>query len=420
MTVQRFLILIHCLVLMNGAFLFAEEQELTPSFDEKGQLLFFQTDNGPTYSVDWGSNGTFFFKENEKPLLNYHFGAVPLPEDVEIHHFGVGPTAYDGAYFSDGSAFGGERSDYIQPLFGFSGEILTDDFPQDHPHHRGCWLSFCEVRWNEKLGDLWAVCKIRAYPKKITQIKSVKDFDSGKNAMQIEVVNVWRYDDDPTEIVEETVTIEVSSTSGEEGQKSRTIDVSAKLKALVEGVSIAGRQKVDYGGYSGMAVRMNPKATDFSIRVVHPKPDQWNGAENSMAERISDPDRFGNASWIAIYGKYPHSNFNENDKENSNANNQPNNDATDLSQSADLADSSTGDFTTLGMFESVKNPLYPNQFRYYSSRNIMIAFPGFSTLALPKDETVLFQTRFWLRQGKTTLDEEKQAWDEYQQSISQQ
>ena len=29
------------------------------------------------------------------------------------------------------------RANYIHPLYGLDGEVLTEDFPRDHPHHRG-------------------------------------------------------------------------------------------------------------------------------------------------------------------------------------------------------------------------------------------------------------------------------------------
>ena len=28
------------------------------------------------------------------------------------------------------------RGDYVSALYGLDGELLTDDYPKDHPHHR--------------------------------------------------------------------------------------------------------------------------------------------------------------------------------------------------------------------------------------------------------------------------------------------
>jgi hypothetical protein len=38
------------------------------------------------------------------------------------------------------------RSDYIHPLYGLNGEMLTNDWPDaDHPHHRGIFWAWLEV-----------------------------------------------------------------------------------------------------------------------------------------------------------------------------------------------------------------------------------------------------------------------------------
>ena len=39
------------------------------------------------------------------------------------------------------------RSDYIHPLYGLHGEVLTDDWVPDHPHHRGIYWAWPEVDW---------------------------------------------------------------------------------------------------------------------------------------------------------------------------------------------------------------------------------------------------------------------------------
>lgn len=325
---------------------------------------------------------TYTFQEDGLPILSYHFGEVSYPKDQKPHFFRKGKKIYDGSYFTDGSRFGGERSDYIQPLFGFKGEALTDDFPVDHPHHRGLWWSWCEVRWNDKIGDIWAVNKIRSWPVKITKKSS-----DAKGA-QLEAVNVWRFDDDPTEVVRETVLMSVYNTTGAEGAKSRFIDFHITLEALVDGIAIAGRQNCNYCGYGGMAVRMIPEAAEMSLLVVHPKPDNWRGADLEMAKVIADPEKNGKSAWLSIYAKYP------------------------MTGKKEIAPDT--DFTTVTMFESQRNPLAPSDFRYYSSRNIMIAFPGFNVLPIKKGTPCVFDCRFWIHQGKTDFEAEKKACDAWQ------
>ena len=180
---------------------------------------------GPlAFSVDEKTQ-SYTINEQGRPVLTYRFGEVPLPPGVQASHFGKGEKPYDGAYFTDGSRYGGERSDYIYPLYGFHGEPLTADYPKDHLHHRSLWWSWCEVRRNDKIGDLWAVCKIRAYPVKIAKMEARPD------EAVLQAVNAWRYDDDPTAVVNETVTIRASKTTGTEGARSRTGDVDVRLEA---------------------------------------------------------------------------------------------------------------------------------------------------------------------------------------------
>lgn len=334
---------------------------------------------GPmAFSVDEKTQ-SYTITEQGRPVLTYRFGEVPLPDGVEASHFSKGDTPYNGAYFTDGSRFGGERSDYIYPLYGFYGEPLTADYPKDHLHHRSLWWSWCEVRRNDKIGDIWAVCKIRAFPVKIAKM------EAGADEAVLQAVNVWRYDDDPTDVVNETVTIRASKTAGAAGARSRTVDVDVRLEALVDGIAIAGRQKVDYGGYGGMTVRLNPEVKEFSMRAVHPNPDQWRGDDLAIAERVSDRAKYGDSAWMALYGKYP----------------VPGVEATD--------------FTTLMMFESKDTPLFPNNFRYYGSTCISLAFPGRTVFPLEKGKPLDYKTRFVICEGKTTIEQEKAACQAYQQ-----
>ncbi len=340
-----------------------------PLFAAEGPMAFSVDEDAQSYTIT----------DDGQPVLTYRFGEVPLPAGVQAGHFAKRDTPYDGAYFTDGSQYGGQRSDYIYPLYGFHGEPLTADYPKDHLHHRSLWWSWCEVRRNDKIGDLWAVCKIRAYPVKIAKMEARAD------GAEIEALNVWRFDDDPTDVVKETVTIRASRTAGAAGARSRTVDVDVRLEALVDGVAIAGRQKVDYGGYGGMTVRLNPDVKEFSMRAVHPDPDKWRGDDLAIVQRVSDRAAFGDSAWMALFGKYP------------------------------AAGVEKADFTTLMMFESKATPLFPNNFRYYGTTCISLAFPGRSIVPIPKGKPLDYNTRFVICEGKTTIEQEKAACQAYQQ-----
>ncbi|UCF15923.1 MAG: PmoA family protein, partial [Phycisphaerales bacterium] len=37
------------------------------------------------------------------------------------------------------------RANYIHPLYGLDGQVLTEDFPRDHPHHRGVFWAWHQL-----------------------------------------------------------------------------------------------------------------------------------------------------------------------------------------------------------------------------------------------------------------------------------
>ena len=45
------------------------------------------------------------------------------------------------------------RSSYVHPLYGLSGEVLTDDFPEDHYHHHGIFWTWPEVVLDGPIDD---------------------------------------------------------------------------------------------------------------------------------------------------------------------------------------------------------------------------------------------------------------------------
>ena len=47
------------------------------------------------------------------------------------------------------------HSCYIHPIYGLDGEVLTDDFPADHLHHRGLFWAWPHVTVDGRHHDLW-------------------------------------------------------------------------------------------------------------------------------------------------------------------------------------------------------------------------------------------------------------------------
>jgi len=97
------------------------------------------------------------------------------------------------------------RSDYIHPLYGPQGEILTKDWSKDHPHHRGIYWAWPEVDWRGQRGDLHALQKVFARP------AGKCDARSGPWFAEVQAENIWRWED-VSPMMREQATIRVFRT----------------------------------------------------------------------------------------------------------------------------------------------------------------------------------------------------------------
>jgi len=143
------------------------------------------------------------------------------------------------------------RANYIHPLYGLDGEILTEDFPADHPHHRGIFWGWHQVWLGDKrLGDPWAV---KDFFWDVYHIK-VFSVDSQSRILQANVYwksPLWT---DPNgkqkAFIKETTTIRVHHI--QEG--IRKIDFQISLLALDNDIRMGGSE--DDKGYGGFTTRI--------------------------------------------------------------------------------------------------------------------------------------------------------------------
>ncbi len=136
------------------------------------------------------------------------------------------------------------RSNYIHPLHGPDGEILTTDFSPDHPHHRGIYWAWPEVDYGDQRGDLHALQRVYARPTgNIT-------LHSGTEVAEIKAENLWMWED-KTPIVREQTNIRASRA----GERGWYVDLKLEFTALVDDVTIARRRTDVYGGLN---TRLSP------------------------------------------------------------------------------------------------------------------------------------------------------------------
>ncbi len=160
--------------------------------------------------------------EGERPVLVYNHG-IQLKEGVPENR---------------------KRSTYLHPIYGLDGEVLTDDFPKDHYHHRGLFWGWPHVRSGGQEYNLWALSGIRQQFERWTERQTAKD------VAILGVANGWYVGD--RKVVGEEVRLRVSPTTGNE----RVIDVELKLTALGEPVTLWGAAGKSYGGLS---LRFGPR-----------------------------------------------------------------------------------------------------------------------------------------------------------------
>lgn len=147
------------------------------------------------------------------------------------------------------------RSDYIHPLYGLEGEMLTSDWPDGgHPHHRGIFWAWPEVKYGDLLGDIYALQRVFARPS-----GKVK-YTSGPDYAEVDAENIWMWEEE-IELVRENAIIRVYRATPD----SRIIDLTVKLLALEDSVTLATRFTNSYGGLN---IRMqSPEEQDITYHT---------------------------------------------------------------------------------------------------------------------------------------------------------
>ncbi len=150
------------------------------------------------------------------------------------------------------------RNDYIHPLYGLNGEMLTRDWPDGgHPHHRGIFWAWPEVEYNGQRGDIYALQRVFARP------TGNIEYEGGPVYAQVNAENLWFWENKKP-IVREHVIIRVHRSMS----NSRIVDLTISLNALEDSVSIATRFTNSYGGLN---IRMQtPEEQDISYFTDKP------------------------------------------------------------------------------------------------------------------------------------------------------
>ncbi len=168
-------------------------------------------------------------------------GILFTESDKNVLFYQIQPKNKDGKY---------ERCNYIHPLWGVDGTVLTEDFPADHLHHRGIFWAWHQV-WigDQRIGDPW---EIKNFEQEIIEVEFTAQ-QNGSAVLKTEVAwksDKWIKNGVKSPYLKENTTIQIYPKSG----NVRKIDFEISLLALEENLMIGGSE--DVKGYSGFSVRM--------------------------------------------------------------------------------------------------------------------------------------------------------------------
>ena len=166
------------------------------------------------------------------------------------------------------------RCNFIHPLYGLKGGILTEDEPSDHLHHRGIFWAWHQILINdEQIADQW---ELKHFEQEIVEFEFVKQ-KNGNVILKTEVdwlSDRWKKENKEIPFIREFGKMEVWPRNG----NVRRIDFEIRLIALEDGIKLGGSD--DVKGYSGFSVRM-VLPDDVSFSGVNGKVEPQNTAVSS-------------------------------------------------------------------------------------------------------------------------------------------
>lgn len=213
-------------------------------------------------------------QETKTADANHSLNAVTDAEGVLVSQAGVPVLRYQRATRS----FDGQwpRANYIHPLFDLSGNVISEDFPEDHRHHRGIFWAWHQV-WigDQKAGDSW-LCKDFVWD--VTDVATKVSDHSIAVLATVEWKSPRHNDNDKLmALVREQTKITTHTAT----PTHRLIDFEISLRALVDGVRIGGSEDVKgYGGFSPRILLRDEMRFSSSSGEIEPtktavEADKW-------------------------------------------------------------------------------------------------------------------------------------------------
>ena len=179
------------------------------------------------------------------------------------------------------------RANYIHPLYDLEGNVITEDFPKDHKHHRGIFWAWHQVLVKGKpMGDSWECKDFTWKVEKPTIVKTQEE-------IQLQIKTLWSSPDyviarDQIPFIKENTKITVHQAT----EAYRIIDFEISLQALVDGVELGGSD--DIKGYGGFSARFKlPSTMEFTSdnKTITPQNPAVKAGRGMQFDGRIDPDQ---------------------------------------------------------------------------------------------------------------------------------
>lgn len=318
---------------------YASVHAANPFIDLPGRLLFLlvccQLPLG--WAGEAATTGEFRFAAVSDKSLGLWEGAKP----VLVYNHGV--------IMREGVAADRARSSYVHPLYGLDGEVLTDDFPKDHYHHRGLFWAWPHVKIGDQHYDLWMLKGIRH------QFERWLQKSTSPQGAVLGVENGWYVGTE--KVVTEKIWLRVLPARADE----RAIDLGCEWTPVKQPLTLTGAAGKSYGG---LTLRYAP-GTNTAITI----PAGLTTADLPMT----------NLPWA---------------------------DLTRLWQAEQVTSGAA-------VFVHPSHPDFPPQWltRHYGV--LCLGWPGVKPATFPPGETIHCRYRVWIHRGTVSADRLAQAYAEF-------
>lgn len=225
----------------------------------------FRLEPGGAASAD-EARARFRFTDVSEKSLGLWEGTQP----VLVYNHGVMSHADAPAKFN--------RSTYVHPLYGLDGEVLTDDFPADHYHHRGLFWAWPHVGVGEGRYDLWMGTGIHQ------KFERWLARQAGVTTASLGVENGWYVG--ARQVMQERVWLRAYAATPDE----RVLDLDFTWIPVGQPVTLVGAEGKSYGG---LTLRFAPRAHTVITTPL------GNGPDDLAMTRLAWADlsaRFGGAA----------------------------------------------------------------------------------------------------------------------------